>query len=125
MLSRPDRGTAPGNHRYDLPPWGYDRPVPALAELEQRVTAATQLRQAASYVKLGAALPALLCDLRAAAHTLEGVNRERVHGLLAEAYDAARALAYKLGYLDLGVAAGDPARLRGGPLRRPAGGSGR
>jgi transcriptional regulator with XRE-family HTH domain len=86
---------------YDLPPDVYDRPVPALAELEQRVTAATQLRQAASYVKLGAALPALLCDLRAAAHTLEGADRERVHGLLAEAYDAARALAYKLGYLDL------------------------
>src|SRR6266542_669851 len=86
---------------YDLPPDEYDRPVPALAELEQRVTAATQLRQAASYVKLGAALPALLCDLRAAAHTFEGVSRERAYGLLAETYDAARALAYKLGYLDL------------------------
>lgn len=31
----------------------------------------------------------------------KGTDRERVYGLLAEAYDAARALAYKLGYLDL------------------------
>jgi transcriptional regulator with XRE-family HTH domain len=86
---------------YDLAPDEYERPVPGLAELAGRVAEVTRLRQAASYVDLGVALPVLLCDLRAAAAECDGVDRERVYALLAESYDAARALAYKLGYLDL------------------------
>jgi transcriptional regulator with XRE-family HTH domain len=86
---------------YDLAPEEYDRPVPGIAELARRVADATRLRQAASYVELGVVLPVLLCDLRAAAAEYEGADRERVYALLAESYDAARALAYKLGYLDL------------------------
>jgi hypothetical protein len=39
--------------------------------------------------------------LRAAAHHYEGAERERVYGLLAEAYAAAGQVAYKLGYSDL------------------------
>lgn len=86
---------------YDLPPDEYDRTVPELSELTERVGDATRHRQAASYIKLGVALPALLCDLRAAAHSWTGLKQERVYGLLAESYDAARALTYKLGYMDL------------------------
>jgi transcriptional regulator with XRE-family HTH domain len=86
---------------YDLPPRDYDQPVPDLASLAQSVGKATRLRQAGSYAKLGADLPGLLRDLRAAAHTFTGTDQERVFGLLAESYDNARALAYKLGYLDL------------------------
>lgn len=86
---------------YDLPPGEYDGPVPELPQLVERVAVVTQLRQAGSYVKLGVHLPGLLCDLRAAAHTVTTSDQERVYSLLAESYDAARALAYKLGYLDL------------------------
>ncbi|HEY2576594.1 MAG TPA: helix-turn-helix transcriptional regulator [Streptosporangiaceae bacterium] len=86
---------------YDLAPDVYERPVPGIAELARRVAEVSRLRQAASYVGLGVVLPGVLCDLRAATAEYEGVDRERVYALLAESYDAARALSYKLGYLDL------------------------
>jgi transcriptional regulator with XRE-family HTH domain len=86
---------------YDLPPESYERPPPRLAELRPRVGEITRLRQAARYLKLGAELPALLCDLRAAAHASPASEQDRIFGLLAESYDACRTLAYKLGYLDL------------------------
>jgi transcriptional regulator with XRE-family HTH domain len=86
---------------YDLAPDEYDRPVLSVDGLAAYVAEATRLRQAANYVELGVMLPALLCDLRAAAAEYEGTDRERVYALMAESYDAARALAYKLGYLDL------------------------
>ncbi len=86
---------------YDLPPEPYERPPPGLAELRARVGEITRLRQAARYLKLGAELPALLRDLRAAAHARPSGEQERIFRLLAESYDACRTLAYKLGYLDL------------------------
>jgi hypothetical protein len=51
--------------------------------------------------QLGAQLPGLLAELRAAVYILTGTERERAFGLLAEAYAAARIVAYKLGYIDL------------------------
>ena len=84
---------------YDLPPESYERPPARLAELRPRVGEITRLRQAARYLKLGAELPALLCDLRAAAHASPASEQDRIFGLLAESYDACRTLAYKLGYL--------------------------
>lgn len=67
---------------YDLPPDEYERTVPEFSQLAERVSEVTRRRQAASYVKLGAVLPALLCDLRAAAHSSVGLDQERVYGLL-------------------------------------------
>jgi transcriptional regulator with XRE-family HTH domain len=115
LTGQPYRGETPGEDAihapiaelrrevavYDRPPEEYEGPVPGIAGLTERVGGATRLRQAASYVELGIVLPALLCDLRAAASMHEGIVRERVYALLAESYDSARALAYKLGYLDL------------------------
>lgn len=86
---------------YDRPPDQYEGPIPQLSDLRERVANATRMRQAGSYVRLGAALPTLICDLRAAIHSAHGTTQESAYGMLAEAYDAARALAYKLGYLDL------------------------
>jgi transcriptional regulator with XRE-family HTH domain len=82
---------APGS---EIPP----RPVGDLAEA---VKHASTLRQSASLDQLGTELPPLLAELRAAAHHYEGTDRERVYGLLAEAYAAAGQVAYKLGYADL------------------------
>jgi hypothetical protein len=50
---------------------------------------------------LGAELPGLLAELRAATWTLIGSDRERAFSLLAEAYYAAGQAVYKLGYIDL------------------------
>jgi transcriptional regulator with XRE-family HTH domain len=82
---------APG---LEIPP----RPVDDLAEA---VKHASTLRQSASLDQLGTELPPLLAELRAAAHYYEGTDRERVYGMLAEAYAAAGQVAYKLGYADL------------------------
>ncbi|GAA5175129.1 hypothetical protein GCM10023321_80540 [Pseudonocardia eucalypti] len=85
---------------YLLPPAPGVNPRP-VAELAKAVAHASVLRQSASLDQLGAELPPLLDELRAAAHHYEGVERERVYGLLAEAYAAAGQVAYKLGYADL------------------------
>lgn len=69
-----------------------------VTDLEQRVMDATALRQASRYRQLSDALPALIADLRFASFTVES---RPVMGLLAETYDNARALAWKLGHLDL------------------------
>lgn len=72
-----------------------------LPELVAAVAHASNLRQSASLDTLGAELPGLLAELRAASYTLTGHDRERVFGLLAEAYAAAGQVAWKLGYSDL------------------------
>ncbi len=76
-------------------------PVRALDELARDVAQASKLRHAVNLVQLGAELPGLLVELRAASYTLTGSKRERAFGLLAEAYAAAGQVAYKLGYIDL------------------------
>jgi transcriptional regulator with XRE-family HTH domain len=85
---------------YLLPPASEVAPRP-VDELDEAVKRASSLRQSASLDQLGAELPPLLAELRAAAHHYEGAERDRVHGLLAEAYAAAGQVAYKLGYADL------------------------
>ncbi|MBV8539636.1 MAG: helix-turn-helix transcriptional regulator [Pseudonocardiales bacterium] len=74
------------------------RPTPQLAEA---VATASQLRHAVDLQHLGAELPGLLEELRAAWHHTAGSERERVFGLLAGSYYAAGQLAWKLGYTDL------------------------
>ncbi|WP_231114453.1 helix-turn-helix domain-containing protein [Lentzea aerocolonigenes] len=78
-----------------------------LDNLAQAVDEASQLRHAVNLDKLGAEIPGLLQELRAATYTLEGSAKERAFGLLAEAYNAASQFAYKLGYIDLASLAVD------------------
>lgn len=84
---------------FRLPP--EDISVRPLAELSATVERASRLRHAVDLTTLGTELPALLAELRAAAQSYEGAERERVYGLLAETYAAAGQVAYKLGYIDL------------------------
>jgi transcriptional regulator with XRE-family HTH domain len=78
-----------------------DVAVREVDQLAQAVAAASQLRHAVDLTNLGAVLPGLLAELRAAAHQATGSQRERLFGLLAETYYAAGQLASKLGYTDL------------------------
>jgi transcriptional regulator with XRE-family HTH domain len=76
-------------------------PVRPLENLAREVAEASQLRHAVNLVQLGAALPGLLAELRAAIHALDGTDRERAFALLAETYAAAEQVTYKLAYIDL------------------------
>ena len=78
-----------------------DVPLRPLDELARDVAHASELRHSVSLLQLGAELPGLLAELRAAVYTLAGPERERAFRLLAEAYAAAEQLTYKLGYIDL------------------------
>jgi hypothetical protein len=55
----------------------------------------------ASYVELGALLPALMKELTVHAHQARGSERPRAFRLLTDVYTAVDSMAYKLGYLDL------------------------
>jgi hypothetical protein len=72
-----------------------------LVELAAAVAHASKLRHSASLDQLGAELPGLLAELRAASYQHTGHDREQIFGLLAEAYAAAGQVAWKLGYVDL------------------------
>lgn len=85
---------------YLLPPW-HDMSPRSLDELVRDVDQAARLRHKADLTGLGATLPGLLEELRAATHLHSGSERERAFGLLGEAYCAAWQVVYKLGYLDL------------------------
>ncbi len=78
-----------------------DMPLRPLDDLARDVVQASMLRHSVNLVQLGAELPGLLAELRAAIYTLTGTEQERAFGLLAEAYAAAGQVAYKLGYIDL------------------------
>lgn len=78
-----------------------EAPVRPLDELAHDVAEVSRLRHLVDLHELGARLPGLLAELRAAIHTLNGTERERAFGLLAEVYAAAGQLTYKLGYTDL------------------------
>ncbi|PXY16589.1 helix-turn-helix domain-containing protein [Prauserella muralis] len=85
---------------YRLPP--ADGPAPRDVDtLAAAVAQASRLRHAATLDALGAELPLLLSELRAAAHQHRGYERERVYGLLAESYAAAGQVCWKLGHADL------------------------
>src|SRR5262249_56716091 len=66
-----------------------------------------RLRQAARYAEVGEMAPGLINRLAHSALRLTGTTRERAYGLLAEAYSAADAVVYKLGYTDLSSLAVD------------------
>ncbi|WP_427884675.1 helix-turn-helix domain-containing protein [Kribbella sp. GL6] len=85
---------------YDLPPeW---RPLPrSLDAIARDVDQATNYRAAARYTALGEMLPALLEELTASVHQLDGIARRRAARLLASCYYMAYCLAARLGYLDL------------------------
>jgi hypothetical protein len=85
---------------YLLPP-GEEVPRCSLDELAREVEEAARLRHQADLAGLGATLPGLLEELRAATHVLSGSERERAFWLLGEAYCAAWQVVYQLGYLDL------------------------
>ncbi|PRX50483.1 transcriptional regulator with XRE-family HTH domain [Prauserella shujinwangii] len=85
---------------YRLPP-AVSAPPRPLNALAAAVAHASRLRHSATLDTLGAELPGLLAELRAAAHAHNGHDRERVYGLLAEAYAAAGQVCWKLGHSDL------------------------
>jgi transcriptional regulator with XRE-family HTH domain len=88
---------------YRLPPVDLDdiRPRP-IAQLAVTVASISRDRHAARLDRMGTTLPGLLAELRAAIHlSRDSAEREKLHGLLAEAYAAAGQLVYKLGYPDL------------------------
>jgi transcriptional regulator with XRE-family HTH domain len=78
-----------------------DVPPRPLADLALETERAGRLRSQASYVELGALLPALIKELTVHAHQAHGADRGRAFRLLADAYTAVDSMAYKLGYLDL------------------------
>ncbi|MQY11333.1 hypothetical protein SRB5_14480 [Streptomyces sp. RB5] len=97
-------------------------PVRPYEELAADVATASGLGRKARYAKLGVMLPPLLDELSAACHAAErGAERERLFGLLAEAYSGVTAIAYALGLFDLRSQAMDrvrwAARESGDPLR--------
>lgn len=87
--------------------WTYDLPleldvaVRTRQELETSVAEASKLRRATGFTRLAAMLPGLLDELHTAVHTTTGADRERLFGMLAEAYYAVECLASGLGYEDL------------------------
>jgi transcriptional regulator with XRE-family HTH domain len=114
LLGQPYHREIPSDHRvfavvpvlrreltaYLLPPED-DAPARPISQLADAVAEASRLRHAVDLTRLGAQLPGLLAELRIAWHQTRDSERERVFGLLAEAYYAAGQLASKLGYTDL------------------------
>ncbi|WP_039785994.1 MULTISPECIES: helix-turn-helix domain-containing protein [Actinoalloteichus] len=93
--------------RYDAAP--EDDVVPrSVDELAAEVATVSAHRHAARLDQVGALVPGLLTELRRAAErTSDASVRERVYGLMAEAYYAAGQMLYKLGYADLSSLAVD------------------
>lgn len=81
--------------------------VRPIAQLHKDVEQVCTWRRAASFHKLGDALPALLGELRAAVHRWAGPDRDSALAMLCELYYSAHSLAYKLGYPDLAALAVD------------------
>src|SRR5690606_17506512 len=92
---------------YAVPP-ADDAPAVSEAALRARVAHVAELRHAVNLRVLGEQLPGVLLELRRAVHAAPaGPARERLFGLLAEAYAAAGQLTYKLGHVDLASLATD------------------
>lgn len=85
---------------WDIPPI-LDVPPRPLDDLAAETEHVNRLRMQASYVELGALLPALLSELTVHAHQARDPQKSRTFRLLADAYTAVDSMAYKLGYLDL------------------------
>lgn len=104
---------------WDLP--DEDLPVRPYDDLAADVARASALGRKAKYAGLGLLLPPLLDELSRACHAADGSERERLFGLLAEAYAGVTAIAYAVGMFDLRSQAMDrvqwAARESGDPLR--------
>ncbi|GHE66401.1 transcriptional regulator [Streptomyces longispororuber] len=104
---------------WDLP--DDDLPVRSFDDLAADVASASALGRKARYAKLGCMLPPLLDELSAACHAADGTERERLFGLLGEAYSGVTAIAYAVGLFDLRSQAMDrvnwAARESADPLR--------
>jgi transcriptional regulator with XRE-family HTH domain len=85
---------------WDIPPI-LDVPPRPLDDLAAEAEQVSRLRMQASYVELGALLPALLKELTVHAHQARSAERSRAFRLLTDAYTAVDSMAYKLGYMDL------------------------
>jgi transcriptional regulator with XRE-family HTH domain len=85
---------------YDLPPEWRTSPRP-LDKIARDVDQAASYRAAARYTALGEMLPALLEELTACLHHLDGEAQRRAARLLASCYYMAYSLASRLGYVDL------------------------
>lgn len=83
---------------YDVPE---DGPVRPLHELRAAVADVVELRLASRYARLMGKLPALLSELSRAVYSWPEPDRSAAAGLLASAYRAADAVAYKHGLVDL------------------------
>lgn len=83
---------------YDVPDDGPPKP---LLDLHTVVAQAVNWRLTSQYTRLSRVIPSLLCDLARALHSTTGGARCEVAALLAAAYRAADAVAYKFGYHDL------------------------
>ncbi|WP_405179215.1 helix-turn-helix domain-containing protein [Nocardia sp. NBC_01377] len=81
--------------------------VRPLARISADVEKVRSFRRAASFHKLGEALPELLGEVRAAVHRAIGHERDEALTLLCELYYSAHSLAHKLGYVDLAALAVD------------------
>ncbi|SHM36416.1 helix-turn-helix domain-containing protein [Streptomyces yunnanensis] len=84
---------------WDLPE--EDLPVRPFDALAADVARASELGRKARYATLGTMLPSLLDELSAACHCAGGTEREKLFGLLAEAYSGVTAIAYAVGLFDL------------------------
>lgn len=83
---------------YDMPD---DGPVRPIHDLQAAVREAVSWRLGAQYSRLASRMPALLAELSRALHTSRGGDRLEVAALLAAAYRATDAVAYKYGAHDL------------------------
>jgi transcriptional regulator with XRE-family HTH domain len=106
---------------YRQPP-AEDRDIPTMSALRSGVTAVSYARHKVDLTALGALLPLVLGDLRAATWGTAGIEREQLMGLWAEVYYAARQFLHKLGYPDLASLVADryewAAEQSGDPLNR-------
>ncbi|MEW1673167.1 helix-turn-helix domain-containing protein [Streptomyces noursei] len=84
---------------WDLPE--EDLPVRPFEALAAEVARASALGRKARYATLGTMLPSLLDELSTACHSADGTEREKLFGLLAEAYSGVTAIAYAVGFFDL------------------------
>ncbi|MGW5736798.1 MULTISPECIES: helix-turn-helix domain-containing protein [Streptomyces] len=104
---------------WDLP--DADVPSRSFEELSAEVAAASLLGRTARYAKLGCMLPPLLDELSTACHAADGIETQRLFGLLGEAYSGVTAIAYAVGLFDLRSQAMDRVRWAaqesGDPLR--------
>jgi transcriptional regulator with XRE-family HTH domain len=99
--------------RYDVipavvdPAHGKHAAAPDVASLQRHLRRAWQLRQAARYSELGAALPRLMADTERATRELEGIDRLAAFAVLTETYHVTAMALKKFGENELAWIAAD------------------